>query len=84
MDEKLILNDGTELDGHLIQADDRLFLYIHSISFENAFLLLSEPENVKTIRWQRYGEKGTVKGFKRLYSVTEESDTLVTAALKKG
>lgn len=34
MEEKLILNDGTELTGHLIETETRLFLYIYNLSLE--------------------------------------------------
>lgn len=83
MDEKLILNDGTVIAGHIIVSDNRLFLYMYSISFYDAFIALSDPDNVKTIKWENGSEKGTLKGFKHLYAVTEESNELVTAALKK-
>lgn len=80
---KLILNDGTEITGYLIVSGDKLLLYMYDFGFQNAFEALSDPENVKSIKWERNGEKGTVKGFKHLYTVTEENDTLTTAGLRK-
>lgn len=83
MDEKLILNDGTEIAGHLVQSG-RLFLYMYGISLEDAFNLLIDPERTKVIRWQRYSDKGTVKGYKRLMSVSIELDgTMICASLAK-
>lgn len=79
----LILNDGTEITGYLIIFGDKLLLYMYDFGFQNAFEALSDPENVKSIKWERNGEKGIVKGFKHLYTVTEENETLTTAGLRK-
>ena len=83
MDEKLILNDGTELTGHLVDADGTLFLYIFDSDLKSAFLLLCEPENVKTIKWQKDGTKGTVKGYKTLFLIADVNG-MIDARLKKG
>lgn len=81
--EKLILNDGTEISGHLITVGDAVVLYMRDFGFQAAFNALVDPNNVKSIKWERNGEKGTVKGFKHLYTLTEENDTLTTAGLRK-
>jgi len=84
MDERLTLNDGTEIRGHLIETNGRLFLYMYEITLQEAFELLIEPENTEAIRWERNGETGTAEGYGHLYSVTEEMDgQMITAALKK-
>lgn len=81
---KLILNDGTEITGYLIVSGDRLILYMRDISLRDAFKALSDPECVKIIKWERNGgEKTTVKGFKHLYAITEENESLTTAGLRK-
>ena len=80
---KLILNDGTEISGYMIVSGDRLILYMHDISLQDAFRALSDPECVRIIKWERNGEKTTVKGFKHLYAITEENETLTTAGLRK-
>lgn len=83
MDEKLILNDGTELTGHLLETEIRLFLYIYGLTLEEVFDLLKVPENTKVIKWERYGSKGTVRGYKTLMSVSVEQGNMISASLRK-
>ena len=45
MDEKLTLNDGTELTGHMVETDSRLFLYLYGITLTEAFELLNDPRD---------------------------------------
>lgn len=85
MDEKLILNDGTELTGHMIETDSRLFVYLYEITMADAFALLNDPEKTKVIKGERYGEKQTVRGYKHLCSVSEEmGGQMISGSLKKG
>ena len=81
--DKVIMNNGDELNGHLIETETRLFLYLFNISLSDAFGLLIDPENTKVIKWERYGAKGTVKGYKRLMSISEEQNSMICASLKK-
>lgn len=82
MDEKLILKDGTELRGHQIEASERLFVYIFDKTLTDVFPLLSDPEKTKVISWERYGQTGTVKGYIRLMSLSDENG-MICASLKK-
>lgn len=82
MDEKLILNNGTELTGHLIESD-RLFLYLYDITLAEAFRLLDKPANTRVITWERYGNTGTVEGYKHLKSISEETGGMISASLVK-
>lgn len=84
MDEKLTLNDGTELEGHLIETDARLFVYVYGLAMAEAFELLNDPEKTKKIVAERYGEKTTVRGYKHLYSISEEAGGMISGGLKKG
>ena len=84
MDEKLTLNDGTELEGHLIETDARLFVYVYGLALAEAFELLNNPEKTKKIIAERYGEKTTVRGYKHLYSISEEAGGMIAGGLKKG
>lgn len=85
MDEKLTLNDGTELVGHMIETDSRLFVYLYEITLAAAFELLNDPEKTKVIKSERYGEKQTVRGYKHLCSVSEEmGGQMISGSLKKG
>lgn len=83
MDEKLILANGTEIRGHLIDTGNILFLYMYDVTMEEMFGLLIEPENVRAIRWERYGQSGEVDGYNHLYTITEERDGMISAGLKK-
>lgn len=83
MNEKLILADGTELSGHGIETETRLFLYIYEQTLKGVFDLMIDPEKIKTIRSDRYGEKGKYTGYKRLVSVSEERGGMICAVLKK-
>lgn len=83
MDEKLILNDDTEIQGHLIETESRLFLYMYNITLAEAFNLLIDPEKTETIRWERYGETGTIEGYRKLMSMSVEMNDMICASLKK-
>ena len=50
MDEKLTLNDGTEIEGYFIVSDDRLFVYMKNISLSDAFPLMNDPEKTRIIK----------------------------------
>lgn len=82
MNEKLTLNDGTEIAGHLLESSGVLFLYMYEITFEEAFELLNNPENVKKIKAERYGATQTVRGYKELYTLSKENG-LISAGIRK-
>lgn len=82
MDDKLIFNNGTELSGYLVESTGRLFLYMRGITMREAFNMLMDPENVSSISWKRFDKEGTVTGYLKLYSITEEMNGQITAALK--
>lgn len=83
MEEKLTLNDGTELQGHVIETDIRLFVYVWGKTLTEAFELLNDPEKTKKIVAERYGETQTVRGYKRLMSISDEGSGMISASLKK-
>ena len=84
MEEKLTLNDGTELTGHLVENDSRLFVYVYDLTLAEVFELLNDPEKTKKIKAVRYGAEQTVRGYKHLCSVSEENNQMISAMLKKG
>ena len=84
MEEKLILKDGTELNGHQIETETRLFLYIFDLTLAEVFELLIDPEKTKSITWERYGASGKITGYKRLMSISDENNNMICASLKKG
>lgn len=81
--EQLILNNGTIIEGHLIETGGNLFLYMYGISLQIAFEQLNNPQNVVSIQWKNAGDTVTVTGYKHLHSIAKESATLVTAMLRK-
>lgn len=83
MDEKLILNDGTEIQGHLLETENRLFLYLNDITLTEAFSLLIDPRKTEYIQWERYRQTGHVYGFTKLMSISEEEGGMICAGLKK-
>lgn len=82
MNEKLILKDGSELHGHQIEASERLFVYIFDKTLIEVFPLLSDPEKTESITWERYGLTGTVEGYVRLMSLSDEN-SMICASLKR-
>ena len=83
MNEKLTLNDGTEIAGHMYEIDGRLFVYMSGITLAEAFSLLIDPEKTKKITENRYGEITTITGYNHLYAISEESESMISAVLKK-
>lgn len=83
MEEMLTLNDGTELNGHMIETETRLFLYIYDMQMDEVFNLLYDSEKTKKIIADRYGEKTTVKGYKVLMSISVETGDMISASMKK-
>ena len=83
MDETLKLNDGTELRGHAIEANGRLFLYIWDKTMAEVFELLKDPEKTKKIVANRYGQETTIRGYKRLMSISDQGTGMIDASLKK-
>lgn len=83
MEEKLMFNNGTEVEGHQIETETRLFVYLFGVTLEEAFDLLKVPDNTKIIKWERYGQTGTVRGYKKLMSISVEQGEMISASLKK-
>lgn len=83
MDEKLILNDGTEIAGHLLETETRLFVYVYELTLAEAFEVLNEPEKTAKIEAEQYGQQKTVRGYNHLVSISEEAGGMVSASLRK-
>lgn len=85
---KLILNDGTELENSNAHEDNgigTLFVYTdNGYTMKDVFDLLYDPEKAKKIVFDRDdGKKVTFRGYKHLIDVRDESNGMITAALKK-
>ncbi len=83
MDEKLTLNNGTEIAGHYLETDTRLFLYLFGTTLTSVFELLIDPENTEVIKMNRNGQESQVSGYNHLCSISEERNGMITAGLKK-
>lgn len=83
MNGMLTFNNGTEVQGHQLETETRLFVYLFGVTLEEAFDLLIVPDNTKVIKWERYGQIGTVRGYKTLMSVSVEQGGMISASLKK-
>ena len=83
MSETITLNDGTVINGHVIESSGVLFVYMYDISFAEAFELLIEPEKTKKIKTDQNGDEQTITGYKHLISLREEDSGMITASLKK-
>lgn len=85
MEQKLTLNDGTDLLGsYAIQTGAILWLYVYSeISFGDLFALLNDPETVKKVQMTLNGEKTTFRGYKELFCIRKEDGGFISAGLRK-
>lgn len=81
--EKLTFNNEVEVKGHLLETETRLFLYIYGMTFDEVYQLVKEPENTKVIKWEHIGVTGTVKGYKKLMSISVELNDMISVALRK-
>ena len=82
--EKLTLNDGTELDNSSAILSGDLFLYIHDSDLQTVFGLLIDPEKTQKIVYtQVNGTSVEYVGYKKLRTVTDEDNGLITAVLRK-
>ena len=82
--EILTLNDGTELDGYVIEDGIFLWVYLNNMRMATGGPLLMDPEKTKVIKANRYGEKATYTGFDHLHCISEENNGQLSAGLKKG
>ena len=83
MQEKLILNNGTELSGHALADGLFLYLYLNQSTLTEAFPLLNDPEKTAKITENQNGQITEYTGFSHLRSISEESGGRVSAVLLK-
>lgn len=82
-ERKLILKDGTELEGYPLETGSRLLLYIYNNTMRGVFDKLIEPGNTIVIRSKQNGTEETFRGYVVLYDIMHEVDGLICAGLKK-
>ena len=86
MEEKLTLNDGTELERSSALLSGDLFLYVQDgeTDLRRLFELLIEPENTQVITYTRNnGDEVEYTGYTKLIAVRDEGNGLVTAVLRR-
>ena len=85
MEQKLTLNDGTELLNSSATEDGSiLWLYIYAdITFADLFALLNDPDKAKKITAMFGGDKRTHRGFKELFCIRKENGGFISAGLRK-
>ena len=81
---KLTLNDGTVLEDSSAILSGDLFLYMNGYGMKEVFDLLIEPEKAKKIVYTRNdGSIVSYLKYKKLISVRDEGDDLITAVLRR-
>lgn len=83
MDEKLTFANNVEVEGHGIETDSLLILYLFETTLTEMFTLLNNPKNVGKIAWVRYSDSGQWTGYKHLMSISIEANGMICASLKK-
>lgn len=84
MDERMTLNDGTQMAGHAVEFNGQLFLYVRGgMGLADVFQALIDPESTKKITGERMGIKTVYRGYKKLTAVRDEGGGLITAVLSK-
>jgi hypothetical protein len=83
MQEKLILNDGTELEGHVLESGGTLYFYIlQEMTLREAFDLMDDPEKTEAITAEAYGNTKEYDGYNLLYCISLENG-LISGGLKR-
>lgn len=86
MEKKLILADGTEIEGgHVLEAGtgSALCFYLRNdMTLAEAFALMNDPEKTRTIRALRYGEETVYTGYTYLRSIQTDTRQISGSLLK--
>ena len=72
--ELLILNDGTEVTGHIMADGDgqAIFVYLDGKTIYEGVLLFSDPEKTQRITAIFHGNEQVYEGYTELWSVNHE------------
>lgn len=70
--EMIILNDGTELNGHCIESVEALYVYLDSMNMIEGVMLFNDPEKTQVIRELNHGETHEYTGYTQLYAASSE------------
>lgn len=69
--QKLTIN-GSVYDGHCLESDDRLFVYLDGLTIMDGFRIFSDPDNYATIHEVSYGVERDYTGYNTLIAVNGE------------
>jgi len=85
MEEKLILNDGTEYEGYCLPDTDILILYIKGgQTITDVYPVLSDKKKTQIITYKNAsGKEIPFTGYIHLVAIREEVDGTITANMKK-
>ena len=72
--EVLILNDGTEVNGHILDSGDgrSIFVYLDGKTVVEGVTLFSDRNKTSRITATNHGEEHVYTGFTELYSASHE------------
>jgi hypothetical protein len=72
--EILILNDGTELNGHILDDGEgrAIFVYLDNMSVYDGVMLFADKEKTSKIKALNHGTEHEYTGFTQLWSVSQE------------
>lgn len=72
--ETLELNDGTILNGHVIEDDTaaRIFVYLDGKTIADGFDLFRSPDRSSRITAMNHGEEHVYEGYTQILSVSGE------------
>ena len=72
--EVLILNDGTNVNGHIIDSGDgqTIFVYLDNMSVIAGVMLFSDAEKTAKITAMNHGVEHIYEGFTEIWSASHE------------
>ncbi len=70
--ETITLNDGTIVNGHCLDMETALFIYLDDMDMLEGVRLFSDPEKTKIIVEENHGNTHTYEGYTKLSAVSSE------------
>lgn len=72
--EVLILNDGTNVNGHILDSGDgqTIFVYLDGMSIVSGVTLFADPEKTGRITAVNHGEEHIYEGYTEIWSASHE------------
>lgn len=72
--EQLILNDGSVLDGHIIENGDNLtiFVYLDNMSIDSGFLIMRDTAKTSRIRAINHGVEHVYIGYTKIKAISSD------------